>query len=242
MEIVPTLDTPLGQSGNAVWCATFQVAWNRARDDVIGGPLRIANARLVANRLNSSPVTEAALPSGSYFAAAGRLEDGIIETIRREMTRQFPDVHLPDFEGAVGFLTYGYLDTKATFMTPFVDTKHPIQFSDVAGVAHSVSGFGLHEGTDWDLRAKQAAQVKVLFSQTDDESDRSKPTAFALDLTADQAEQQVIIAVLPRAEHLRTALDELAERIEKFAPDEYSEKLQEIEYPGDSEHSIPREP
>lgn len=225
-EIVPTLDTPLGQSGNAIWCATFQVAWNRARDDVIGGPLRITNAQLLADRLNNSPVTEAALPSGSYFAAAGRLEDGINETIRHEMARQFPDVHVPDFGGAVGFVTYGYLDTKATFTTPFADTKQPIKFSDAAGVVHSVRGFGLYEGTDFKLLAKQTAQVKVLFSQADDESDGASPSAFALDLTADQTEQQVIVAVLPRAGHLRAALDDLARRIEKSAPsDRYLAKL-----------------
>jgi len=231
--IVPTLDTPLAKSGNAVWCATFQVAWNRARHDVIGGPLRITNAQPVADRLNSSPVTEGALPPGSYLATAGRFEDGIVETIRQEMARQFPAVQLPDFAGAVGFVTFGYLDTKAAFTTPFADTRLPIQFSDAAGVAHSVSGFGLHEGTDWDLREEQAAQVKVLFSQiddlTDDESYGAKPTAFALDLTADQAEQQVIVAVLPRAEQLRAALNDLARRIEEFAPDEYLAKLLDID-------------
>jgi hypothetical protein len=31
--IVPTLDTPLAKSGNAVWCASFQVAWNHACAD-----------------------------------------------------------------------------------------------------------------------------------------------------------------------------------------------------------------
>ncbi len=227
--VVPTLDTPLAESGNVVWCAAFQVAWNRARDDVIGGPLRIAKAQPVADRLNGSSVTEAALPPGSYFATAGQLEDGMVETIRSEMSRQFPHVQPPEFNGAVGFVTYGYLDTKATFTTPFADTKRPIQFSDSSGVTHSVSGFGLHEGTDWRLREKQAAQVKVLFSQTDDKSDQGKLTAFALDLTADQAEQEVIIAVLPRAEYLRAALDDLARRIEEFAPDQYSAMLHESE-------------
>lgn len=228
-QIIPTLETPLADSGNAVWCATFQVAWNNMRDDVIGGPVQISNAQEVTDRLNASTVTEAALPSGSYFAAAGRLEDGIIETIRQEMARKFPDVQLPEFDGAVGFVTYGYLDTKAAFTTPFVDTNQPIQFSDAAGAAHFVSGFGLHEGTDWDLRTQQAAQVKVLFSQTDEESNTFRPSAFALDLTADHADQQVIVAVLPRASHLRAALDDLASRIEKFPPDEYAAELQEID-------------
>lgn len=232
-EILPTLDTPLAESGNAVWCATFQVAWNRARDDVIGGPLRISNAQIVANRLNSSPVTDTALPMEAYFSAAGRLEDGISETIRREMARQFPGAQLPNFAGAVGFVTYGYLDAKATFTTPFVDTEQPIQFSDAAGVAHSVNGFGLHEGADWDLRAEQASQVRVLFSQTDEltdnEPDGSTLAGFALDLTADQSEHQVVVAILPRAEHLRAALDDLARRIEKFAPNEHLAKLQEVD-------------
>lgn len=227
--IAPTLDTPLGESGNAVWCATFQVAWNHIKDDVIGGALQIANAQPVADRLNGSPVTEAALLPGSYYAAAGRLEDGIVETIHEKMAQQFPRVQPPTFEEAVGFVAYAYLDTKATFTTPFVDTKQPIQFTDADGVAHPVSGFGLHEGTDWDLLEKQAAQVRVLFSQAEDESRPFEPTAFALDLTADQDEQQVIVAVLPRAEHLRAAMDDLTRRIEKFAPNERSAKLETID-------------
>ena len=229
VDIVPTLDTPLSSSGNAVWCATFKVAWNRACDDVIEGPLQIASAEHVTNRLNSSPVTEVVLPPGDYFAAAGRIKGGIIKMIHRGMAQQFPGVQPPKFAEAVGFVTYGYLDTKATFTTPFVDTKQPLQFVDASATTHYVSGFGLHEGTDWDLREKQSAQIKVLFNQTDGQSVRSRPTAFALDLTADQTEQQVIVAVLPRAEHLRAALDDLTERIEQNPPGEYSAKLQKID-------------
>ncbi|MEX0775760.1 MAG: hypothetical protein WD042_08625 [Phycisphaeraceae bacterium] len=212
-QIVPTLDTPLNESGNAVWCATFQVAWNRAKEEVIGQPLRIANAQAVADRLNASPVTEAALPAGSYYAAAGRLNDGVEQTIRSAMSARFPQVTPPVFGGAEGFVSYAYLDTKGAFTTPLVDTKRPLEFVDAAGVSHRVAGFGLHEGTDWDLRQKQAAQIRVLFAKGPYEGGRGwqpgTPAAYALDLTADQTEQQVIVAVLPRREHLRALLDEL---------------------------------
>lgn len=224
--IVPTLNTPLPKSGNAVWCATFQVAWNHACDDVINGPLQIANAKPVTNRLNNSSVTKAALPPRDYFAAAGRIEDGIISKIHREMAHQFPGVLPPNFNEAVGFVAYGYLDSKTTFTTPFVDRKEPLQFIDSAGVTHSVNGFGLHEGTDWNLRRKQSAQIGVLFSQTDGQhGPRAKLTAFALDLTADQADHQVIVAVLPRAKQLSATLEDMARRIEESAVDEYSAKL-----------------
>ncbi|MCA9235358.1 MAG: hypothetical protein KDA44_07790 [Planctomycetales bacterium] len=224
-EIVPTLDTPLAASGNAVWCATFQIAWNRARDDVIGGPLQIANAQLTADRLNGSPVTDAALPADSYYAAAGRLKDGIVETITREMARKFPNAEPPVFSPMAGFVAYGYLNTKATFTTPFDDTKRPVQFRDAAGGSHAVRGFGLHEGSDYELLVEQAAQVSVLFSQADDESDEFSPRLFALDLTARHADQQVIVAVLPRASDLRDAWTDLADRIETSAPDEQMANL-----------------
>jgi hypothetical protein len=228
-EVVPTLDTPLAKAGNAVWCASFQLAWNRAKDDVAGGPLRIANAQEIADRLNRSPLAEDAFPPGSYFAVAGRLEDGIVEKIRAQMARQFPGEPVPGFDGAVGFVTYGFLNTTAVFTTPFADREKSISFHDSDGVARSVAGFGLHEGTDWDLLAKQSAQVRVLFSQADDETNPFRQVAFALDLTADKAEQQVIVAVLPRAANLRATLDDLASRIESFSPEPYSVELRKTD-------------
>jgi hypothetical protein len=179
----------------------------------------------VADQLNGSLVTEAVLPSDTYYVAAGRFEEGIIQTIHQQMSRRFPHANPPTFDGGVGFVTYAYLDTKATFTTPFSDRKLPIQFSDAAGVARPVSGFGLHEGTDYGLLTRQAAQVQVLFSAADDNSRWDKPTAFALDLTAGQADQ-VIVAVVPRSVHLLAALDDLARRIEKYAPDQGSAKLE----------------
>lgn len=144
--IVPTLDTPLPKSGNALWCATFQAAWNRAKDEAVRDSLRIANAQQIADSLNRSPVTEQVLPPGSYYAVAGRLRDGIIATIHRDMLRQFPGMQPPRFEGAAGFVAYAYLDTKAEFTTPFLEIKRPISFSDAAGNQYPVSGFGLQEG------------------------------------------------------------------------------------------------
>ncbi len=216
-EVVPTVDTPLGKSGSAVWCATFQIAWNHLRDDVIGGELQIDNAQTVADRLNGSPVTESALPPGDYYAEAGRVEEGIIAKIHSQMSRQFPGVTPPDFEGAVGFVSYGYLDTEAAFTTPFEETKQPIKFSDSDGRTHLLNGFGLHHGTDWDLLKKQAEQVKVLFYEfsIDRDSGRDKTDAFGIGLTVEQGDHEIIIAVLPRPKNLRAGLDDLARRTEK---------------------------
>lgn len=77
--VVPALDTPIPEGKNVIWCATFQMAWDRLKNDVIGEPVQIANAKDVAERLNDAVVTDADLPDGSYYAAAGFTKDGIAE-------------------------------------------------------------------------------------------------------------------------------------------------------------------
>lgn len=99
-----------------------------------------------------------------------------------------------------------------------------------------VRGFGLHESTDWDLREKQAEQVKVLFTREDQESPASRgglmpgvplnPAAFALDLTADQMDRQLLIAVMPRPEHFEAALADLAQQIDEFPPEDCPEGME----------------
>src|SRR4051794_29008496 len=42
--IVPTLDTPLPDGTNVIWCASFQAAWDRLKNDAAGEPLQLTTA------------------------------------------------------------------------------------------------------------------------------------------------------------------------------------------------------
>ena len=46
---VPTLDTPIPDGKSAVWCASFQLAWDKLKEDVIKGPVEITNAVIEEN-------------------------------------------------------------------------------------------------------------------------------------------------------------------------------------------------
>lgn len=227
--VVPTLDTPLVDAGNAVWCATFQAAWNHACEDVIRGPLRITNAGEVAERLNASQVSDETLPPGSFYVAAGRHEDGISGAIHAQMSRQFPNVGLPVFDDDAGFVAYCYLEAKSEFLTPFTRSERPVQFSGADGNVHGVRSFGLSYGSEGRLQSRQAEQVEVLFSESENPNEFESLTAFALDLTADRPDEELIIAVLPRAKDLQSMLHDLHRRIEKFAPDSNSARLDELD-------------
>ncbi|WP_425397684.1 hypothetical protein [Aeoliella sp.] len=214
--IVPTLDTPLEDAGNAIWCATFQVAWNLACDDVVGGPLEVAGAESVAQRLNDSPVTKAVLPPGSYYAMAGAPEDGAVEEIHAEMAEKFPGVEPPTFEGAQGLVAYAYLKVAAEFTTPFEDRRRPIEFIDGAGQKTPVEGFSLYHGHDHGITYDQLEQIKVLFRETSQDPESRHLETFAIDLTADQDDTQVIVAVLPHADNLQAVLDNLEQRTSDY--------------------------
>lgn len=160
--IVPTLDTPLPEGKNAIWCASFQLAWSRLAKDVIHGPPEVANAEEVAARLNSAKVTEADLPENACYAAAGFTADGIVENIRTEMQRRFekqPKIELDSPGTAI--VAYGYLQASVRFKIPYFDNQEEFLFHESDGEKRPVASFGIREKDEYAYE-KLRAQVEIL--------------------------------------------------------------------------------
>jgi len=216
-EVVPSLLTPLAESQNTVWCATFPLVWANTVNTMTRAPLQVSNVpEALLNQLNHSGIDERLLPPGSYYTAAGRVDQGIVRRIQTELVRQFPNAQPPAFEGATGFVSYAYLENKVQFAQPYSETYKPIDFHEASGKTVPVRGFGLHPGTDFDLIEEQARQIQLLFSESEIPDQRWKATAFALQLAGEQADDDVIVAVLPKAANLQEALDDLERRRQKF--------------------------
>jgi hypothetical protein len=106
--VVPTLDTPLPEGRNAVWCASFEMAWKALSRDVVKTPVLVSGAEEIAARLNASALAEGDLPGGGHYSAAGFVRDGIAEKIRDEMAERFPGVPPPNLEGPPPELIVAY--------------------------------------------------------------------------------------------------------------------------------------
>ncbi len=131
--IVPTLDSPMPKGRNVIWCAPFQMAWDHLKDDVVKEPVRIANAEIVAKRLNGSPFSESDLPENSFYAAAGWVKDGIVQKIRQEMQERFRKEPIDlDDPGAV-LLAYGYMRAEVPFTIPYFENTKDFFFTDSEG-------------------------------------------------------------------------------------------------------------
>ena len=97
--VVPTLGAPIPGGKSALWCSSFQLAWNRLKDDVVREPPVIRDAEEVTKSLNDAPHSESDLPPGSFYTAAGWAKDGIVERLRKEMSERFPSAPRPDLGG-----------------------------------------------------------------------------------------------------------------------------------------------
>jgi hypothetical protein len=209
--IIPTLDSPYPKNKNVIWCSSFQLAWNRMKDDVIGAPVEVVGAEELAARLNTARQSEADMETDSFYATAGRVKDGIISKIQKEMTEKFPSHSVPDFSDIAGItegiLAYSYLTANVSFKYPFRRVWKRFTFTDSEGIETEVGAFGA-----WGCNSmydKLRQQVEILYYHDNrDATDNDPPKKeFAVDLCRHSEPYQVVVAVVEPKDSLVQTLD-----------------------------------
>jgi hypothetical protein len=226
--IVPTLDTPCSPGRNVIWCSSFQLAWNEIRDKVIGAPLQVVGAEEVAARLNAAKQSGSDLEPATFYVAGGRVKDGIVDKIRKDMTAKFPSRMPPSLAEYVsqpnGILAYSYLTASVPFRHPFRQTQ--VEFGDSRGEKTEVEAFGV-----WGYVAQYEEirrQVEVLYCEV--ERDGRRVRECALDLCNDSKPYQVIVAMMVEPKgSLDQALEYVRQRIAGFSGSSGYERYERLD-------------
>jgi hypothetical protein len=205
--VLPTLDTPIPSGKSAVWCAAFDLAWKEL-EKLAGGPVEIEKApQETLRRLNEAPDPRSGLATGGFYAAAGFLRDGIVDTIREEMAARFPGHAVPDLSGggAAGAVAYAFLRAGVKFKTPYPQMPAGFGFRIASGT-WNVRGFGFraYEPHDEAERKVVRGQAAVLYYEG--------PESFAFDPGADTKPYQLLLARMGRPGSLASAVSRLAEK------------------------------
>ncbi len=220
LTVLPALSAPLPDHQSAAWCATLPLAWSELKRSVFKEPLRIQGAEALSEDLNDASATEADLPPGSWYAAAGRIQDGIVERIRREMAQRFPAGPRPEFPGGdLALVAYGYLKAGVKFTIPFFENDEPLEFRDFKGSLSRVASFGIR-GKDSDAYSKLRHQVAVLYASYRPRS--IYLDEFIIDPSKDSSPAQLILA---RVQARPTLAETLAEVENKIAESKTSQGL-----------------
>jgi hypothetical protein len=209
-SVLPTLDTPLPAKGSAVWCAALDIAWSKARTEIVKGPLLLAGSPASARRLNASPSSESDVSPDSLLAMAGTGADMAVR-IPAEMRRRFPQATPPELR-SIGFVAFAYMLINVPFKLLYQEHRADLPFTDSAGRVVPVRAFGIDqgEGLYTDLRE----QARVLFS------DFSRPEAaeFAIDPDGGSAPYQLVLARVRRPATLAAAVDRVRRLSGSAAP------------------------
>jgi hypothetical protein len=208
---VPTLDTPVPEGNNAIWCSSFQLAWNRLKE-VAKGPIQLANAAAVADRLNQAEGTEADLDGKSVYATAGSVKDGVIERIETEMANKFPTVPKSDLTAAAdGVVAYSYLAAAAEFEVPFFEEDRPFLFTDSGGKQTAVHAFGIRKKDDY-AYDKLRSQVQILYCGDEAGGDQEMKE-FVCDPCKNSSPYQVVVALVKPGRTLAATLADVQQKI-----------------------------
>ena len=223
--VVATLDCPLPEHKNAIWCSTFQMAWDRLKQDIIGEPLQIPEAQELTDRLNRSQFPTGSVEERSYYATAGFVKNGIIEQVEKEMRRRFPAEPAPTFDSRYTtlpdvILAYAYLNVDIGFKHPYCTCERGLGFTNSGGAQTNVTAFSAQTS-----EPEHAKDIEAIRDQTEvlyyDSGGSSGPVQFAVDLSKQTQPYQVILACLPRCNTLGEAAKMLQEKMVVFknAPD-----------------------
>jgi hypothetical protein len=205
---MPHPNSPLVSGRNAVYCANFQLAWDRLREDIIRAPVELAGAPEMVRELNQRVFPRDSLADDACVAMAGWLSGGILDSIRSQMAAKFPAFtsrFLPEAEkaGTEGLVAYAYLQKRLPFSMDFDRLKQPLRFHAADGDTE-VASFGIEDFATHDPREKSLRQqVAVL--------DYVGPDDFVLKLMPQQ--DTIVLAKVPRAATLAETLTAVQTRI-----------------------------
>jgi hypothetical protein len=209
--VVPTLDAKMPKDKNVIWCASFQLAWNRLGTDVLHEPPAVANAEEIVAQLNGSKFSENDLSKDCFYAVAGRCSEGIVNAIEKNMRQQFQKqlkIDLTDPTNAI--VAYGYLEASIPFSVPFFDNDDMFVFHDGKGEQTSVASFGIcgkHEYAYDRLRR----QISVLYVPTGTQKRNREGNIvfeeFVIDPCKDSSPNQIVLACVKPKDTLAATVD-----------------------------------
>jgi hypothetical protein len=147
--IVPTLDSPIPAGKSAIWCGSFQLAWNRLRTEAAGQPIQVRNAETVSQRLNQAGLAESDLAPEDVYAAAGWNKSGIQQKIMADMAKKFPEAAVPGMDpDPDGVTAFAYLQAEVKYRHPYQRTPDPLPFTDGRGRVTATGSFGITTNQD----------------------------------------------------------------------------------------------
>jgi hypothetical protein len=210
-DVVLTLDAPIEEGKNVIWCASFLAAWKTLEQDIAREPLTLKGADELALSLDQAADPRPFIPKENLYVAAGWWEKGIVEKITRDLAAKFPEKEPPAFPGIApdSFLAYAYLEANLRFAIPYFQSRKPLEFTDGEGNKTELSSFGIR-GEDNYAYFELRKQPAVLYKP---EREIARLTQCVVDLDRNSTPDQIILGLVEPKATLAETLESIDQRI-----------------------------
>jgi hypothetical protein len=130
---VEALEMPIPPGKNAIWNASFLVAW-KGLQDFAGEPGMLDGDDGFSKAMNAVPDPAMSVPADSVYSTSGLVGPDLFNRIRTELKQNLPDF-TPDFSDLTpgGFLSYACLSVEVQFPLPYAQDRRPLSFTDSSG-------------------------------------------------------------------------------------------------------------
>jgi len=214
--IAPHLESRIESGRNIIYCATFQIAWNKLQNDIIKEPIKLDGAEEDVAELNKQPLNEKDIDCNSYVAMAGPITAEFVNQINDELKRKFgPSSLTVDVQPCpYSIMSLCYMLKKLVFTEKFDILKKPIEFT-FSGKKAEVSSFSIDKDRKGSFD-RLSKQIEILYYKNDDD--------FAIKLKTNSPKEELILAKTAPSTTLRGLIERVNESVLK------NEKIQEDDY------------
>ncbi|XOV66942.1 MAG: hypothetical protein ACFHU9_15045 [Fluviicola sp.] len=194
----PTLESTIVEDQNLIYCTTTELLWRELIEYMGGIPKFILpNENTMALRKSMNDYSDR-ISEDHWLAIVGETEDGIIDSITREMNRKFKNAALLDLPNENDIIGYSYLEKNVKFSAYLTRDVGAINFKGTL-----VKAFGLEGG----FPNKYNERVKIHDYQNKDD--------FILQLECKDSLDQIYLAKISPGATLSETYEKAISRVEK---------------------------
>lgn len=209
--ISPYLEVKLNSTTNTLYCASFQMAWSKMRNQIIKEDIKIEGTPPTAFQLNRQLLSNDDVSSSSYVAEAGVLSKELIERINKGLLEKFGDGEsfkmATPTKAVSSIIAYAYLQKNLEFRNEFEKLTAPLLFQDSSGSKASVAVFGIEKFSYSNHRhEKLQGQVSVYDYRNDND--------FILSLRSKSDDDEIILAKVKPGKTLLDTYQAVSKRID----------------------------
>ena len=144
--VSPYFNHKIPKHDNVIYCSTFQMAWNKLKDE-LNGDVIFNPSIIIADSLNNGENAKKYINDKDYLISSGIATKKYIKELNKQLKKRFHNIFTPinDTPNSNDRIIYSFLYKKLKFKSEFEKIKSGLYFTDNTYAGKTVEAFGIEK-------------------------------------------------------------------------------------------------